>query len=259
MGGKKLQVMVLFGLLGVLALVAGYRLMGHGGTPAEADTGIVPQVSVKPDVAVADMLSPEDSPTWVLPTPEDLHAMLSDGWQRPRHDPFVMSPRVLMAAGRGPEPDLPSGEAVSQTPPPASHAPPTFAVRSTCSISGRWFAEIEGRLYGVGDVVRGFRITRIKSNALWASPSGYSSAGGMLEVASDGGKPSCVMRIGEARMALTNGRWLTAGETTDQGMVRSVNQQGVTYERAVGESGNPTTGDRDEFEVRVDPSARGGA
>ncbi len=255
---KKRQLLTLYGSIGVLALVAGYRLMGRDGTAAVAETSIVPQVAVKPNVAVADILSLDETPTWALPTPEDLHAMLSDGWQRPKHDPFVMSPRILIAAGRGPKAAPAAGETVTETKPPPVRTPPSFAVRSTCSISGKWFAEIDGRLYGVGDVVRGFRITRIKNNALWALPVASATDGGAVAVTSDGGRPSCVMRVGETRMALTNGRWLSTGETTGRGMVRSVNERGISYENTVDQSGTQGAGNDDEYEVRVDPATRSG-
>jgi len=212
----------------VLVVVAWYRLSGGGPATAESSPSVENPANLDSTTGIVEWDGPADALRWSLPEPGELDERFTAIWQPPKRDPFVMSPRVLMiTSGMDPQGDgLALGESGNAVP---EVSRPSFSVRSTFFISGRWFAEIDSRSYRVGDVAFGHRINRIAQDAIWVTPIEQTESKDADD--SSASVTDCVMRVGSAHLVKTKGKWTRRANEEEPPRLAG----GVEFEMVVGD------------------------
>jgi len=226
MGGSKRQLATLLPLCVVFLAVLGYRLLVRDVGPESASAGVPEALDSQTPMTGIETVAGDV--TWRLPETEALQAILVTGWTPPSSDPFQMSDRILKAA----EGDLSSAAQPPDGRDGQSTVPtPSFAVRSTFQVAGRWFAEINERVYRVGDTIQGFLISEIGPDAVRVAPLGVVEDDASARPGE--GRPQCLIRVDSREWAYTGGRWQAPGVS------------------AVADSSRGDSGPMSTFEVRV--------
>jgi len=213
MAAPKRQILTLSVLGIVFLILLFHRLAGRTDVPTPAFAGVV-SPSINPVDSLATIEGVAQQETWRLPGPEQLRSMLVTDWSPPLNNPFQMSPRILEAIGAD-QPAKPNDPAGRQDAKEPVISRPAFAVRSTFSVAGRWFAEIDDQLYRVGDIIRGFIITDIRDDLVRVAPLDDSGDDPRQTGDQSGISPRCVIRVGSAATAYSGGRWVPLGDPAD--------------------------------------------
>lgn len=247
--------MIIVSVLGVaFVALAIYRLRGSSDTPSSAeasttDIAIVPVGPIaSPRETVESIVNSVSTDNWRLPSVEALLANKSGDFPRPTNDPFVLSESLRTVvqgarAGTIEEPDDP----IANTDPMQEQRTPTFRIRSAYEVLGQWFVEIDGRTYGVGDIVEGFQILEVTSRRMRAIRVGGED--GPIPV--QDAKPTSVILVCGQSTGLVGRQWVRSGDEANGRRVISVGIDGVVTE-TISDKGDETGQAARGVEVQVD-------